>query len=38
MMERVDNDDFIFIVGGCDVKINILAMTILEFSVANWIS
>ena len=38
MMERVDNDDFIFIVGGCDMEIIILAMMILEFSVANWIS
>ena len=36
-MKRVDNDDFIFIVGGCDVEISILAMMILEFSVANWI-
>ena len=36
-MERVDNDDFIFIVGGCDVEISILAMMILEFFVANWI-
>ena len=36
-MERVDNDDFIFIVGGCDKEINILAMMILEFSFANWI-
>ena len=37
-MERVDNDDFIIFVGGCDVEINILAMMILEFFVANWIS
>ena len=37
-MERVDNDDFIFIVGGCDEEISILAMMILEFFVANWIS
>jgi len=37
MMEHVDNDDFIFIVGGCDVEINILVMMILDFSVANWI-
>ena len=32
------SDDFFFIVGGCDAKISILAMMILEFSVANWIS
>ena len=36
-MEHVDNDDFIFIVGGCDVEISISAMMILEFFVANWI-